>query len=295
MMVEALERLRAMLQNPWHLVGGEVDVVEAEHHQREPSRTRHEPERRGERHAKGPLGTDQRARQIVPAFGQKLVEVVAGDAARNFRIAPPNLLGRALRERACRGINLALAPATHGGGKDFALAACAGREPGTVVERDFERLDVVDGLAVRGRVSAAGVVADHPADRAAVLGGRIGREEQALGRDRRVELRLHHARLDHREAALGVDTANRIHVLGEVEHDRRVAGLPGERRTAAARENRETVLARQRERAHHVAFVARNHDAQRNLPINRGVGGVERERRVVGAHLAVDRAAEFIP
>ena len=49
MMVEALERLRAMLQNPRHLVGGEVDVVEAEHHQREPSRTRHQPERRGER------------------------------------------------------------------------------------------------------------------------------------------------------------------------------------------------------------------------------------------------------
>ena len=144
-------------------------------------------------------------------------------------------------------------------------------------------------------MSAAGVVADHPADRAAVLGGRIGGEEQTLGRNRRVELRLHHAGFDHREAALGVDVPNRIHVLGEVEHDRRVAGLAGERGAAAARENRQAILARQRERAHHVALVARNHDAERDLPVDRGVGGIERERGVVGADLAVDGAAEFIP
>ena len=74
---------------------------------------------------------------------------------------------------------------------------------------------------------------------------------------------------------------------------RRVAGLAGERGAAAARQNREAVLARQRERAHHVAFVARDHDAQRDLPVIRSVGGVERERGVVEANLAVDGAAEF--
>ena len=238
--------------------------------------------------------TSARAR-LRPALGQKLVEIVAGDAARNFRVAPPNLVGRTLCERARRGINLALAATAHGGGECLALAARAEREPGAVVERDFERLDVVDGLAVGGGVSAAGVVADHPADRAAVFGGRIRREEQSFGRNCRVELRLHHAGFDHREAALGVDVPNRIHVLGEIEHDRRVAGLAGERRAAAAGENRQLIFARQPKRAHHVGLVARNHDAERDLPVDRRVGGIERERGVVGTDLAVDGAAELVP
>ncbi len=261
MMVEALERLRAMLQNPRHLVGGEVDVVEAEHHQRKPARARHQPERRGERDRQCALRADQRAREVVAALRQKLVEVVAGDAAWNFRIAPPNLVRRALCKRARRGINLALASAARSGSQGLALPACSGREPGAVIERDFQRLDVVDGLAVSGGVSAARVVADHSADRTAVLGGGVGGEEQTLRRNRRVELRLHHTGFDHRNAALAIDAANRIHILGKVEHDGRVAGLAGERGAATARENRQAVLARQRERAHHVAFVARNHDA----------------------------------
>ena len=49
-----------------------------------------------------PLRADQRARQVEAVLGQKLVEVVAGDAARNFRIAPSNLVAVALRERARR-------------------------------------------------------------------------------------------------------------------------------------------------------------------------------------------------
>ena len=77
MLIEALKRLRMMLEYPRHLVGGDIDIVEAEHHQREPSRARNQPERRADRHAKRPFGTDQRAGQVVPALGQKLVKVVA--------------------------------------------------------------------------------------------------------------------------------------------------------------------------------------------------------------------------
>ena len=54
-MIKALERLRTMFQDPRHLVGRQVDVVEAEHHQREPSRTRHQPERRGQRNRRACL------------------------------------------------------------------------------------------------------------------------------------------------------------------------------------------------------------------------------------------------
>ena len=296
MMVEALERLRAMLQNPRHLVGGEVNIVEAEHHQREASRTGHQPQRRRERDPERPFRADQRARQVAPALRQKLVEVVAGDAARNFRITPPNLISRALYERARRGINLALAAAARRQRRRLALAACTERQPRAVVERDFQRLDVVDSLAVSGGVSAARIVADHPADRAAVLGRRIGREEQAVAGST--------AALSWACTTPGSTTARprsasirRIEFM-YLEKSSTIAALqawPASAVPPPRDKNRKAVLARQPERAHHVALVARNHDPQRDLPVDRGVGGIERERGVVGAHLAVDGAAEFIP
>ena len=52
---------------------------------------------------------------------------------------------------------------------------------GAVGQQHGQRLDVVDGAAVAQRPRAAGVVADHPADRAAGVRRRVGAEPQPGG------------------------------------------------------------------------------------------------------------------
>ena len=104
---------------------------------------------------------------------------------------------------------------------------------------------------------------------------------------------LDHAGLDVSDARAGVDRYHAIHVLREIEHERRVARLSGEAGAAAAREYRDRVFARQRERRDHVALVPRNHDADGHLAIVRRIGGVDRASAGVEAHFAFDLAREF--
>ena len=111
-----------------------------------------------------------------------------------------------------------------------------------------------------------------------------------MRRERGVEMALDDAGLDVSDARVGIDRDHAIHVLREVEHQRRVARLAGEAGAAAARENRHRVLACERNRRDHVAFMARNHDADWHLPIVRRVGGVGRASAGVEAHFAFDLA-----
>ena len=74
------------------------------------------------------------------------------------------------------GVDLAAAAACGDDGGEFLLGGAADAHAGSVVEQDVEGFDVVDGLAAHQRVDAAGVVADHSAQRAAAVRRGIGRE-----------------------------------------------------------------------------------------------------------------------
>ena len=64
-------------------------------------------------------------------------------------------------------------------------------------------------------------------------------------------------------------------------HDRGIARRAGEVRRAAARDDGSPELAADRDRRHDVVGVARNHHADRDLPVVRGIGRVERAVPVV--------------
>ena len=81
-------------------------------------------------------------------------------------------------------------------------AGCAHVHALAVVGEDFERLDVVVGLAGHDRVHAAGVVADHAAEGAAVVGGGIGREGQVMLLGCGAEVVENHSGLNAGDAAL---------------------------------------------------------------------------------------------
>ena len=84
------------------------------------------------------------------------------------------------------------------------------------------------------------------------------------------------ARLHSAEAAVGVDIEDVVHVFGKIHNHRDIAALAGQTCAAAARENRRTMGSRQSHGRFDILHMARNHHADRYLPVVRSVGGVER-------------------
>ncbi len=140
---------------------------------------------------------------------------------------------------------------------------------------------------------AAGVVADHSADRAAVVRRGVGAEGEVVFLGGVAQVIEDDARPDPREALPGVHLGDVVHVLREVEHDGDVAALSGQGGPAAAGEDRRAVLARQGHGGDDIVRATRQHDADRDLPVVRGVGGVHSPRAFVEADLPLDGAPQL--
>jgi hypothetical protein len=102
------------------------------------------------------------------------------------------------------------------------------------------------------------------------------------------EIVEHDARLDARDAPLGIDLEDPGQVARDVDDDGRVAALPGEARAGAAGQNGSRVSAADLERSERFRTVAREHDADRDLAVVRGVRGEERAAASVEADVVAD-------
>ena len=80
--IEAFKADGLVFERERNGVGGEERIVEAEHGEHAEGRAGGEIQRGGDDVGAGAFGADQRAGDIEVVFGQQLVEVVAGDAAR---------------------------------------------------------------------------------------------------------------------------------------------------------------------------------------------------------------------
>src|SRR5699024_4435826 len=114
------------------------------------------------------------------------------------------------------------------------VAGRAAGEPGAVVQQHVQAGDVVADLAGALGGGTAGVVADHAAERAVHVGGRLRAESQPVRFQCVVELVQHDAGLDDASAALHVDRDDVVAVLGPVDHHGRVGALPGQAGAAPA-------------------------------------------------------------
>ena len=90
----------------------------------------------------------------------------------------------------------------------------------------------------------------------------------------------------------GIDFQDLAHVAGEIEHQRHVAALPGQRGPAAAAKERSAVFARQRDCGDDVIGVARKNHADRDLAIVGAVGGIEGAAAGIETDVAADMAAQ---
>ncbi len=160
---------------------------------------------------------------------------------------------------------------------------CPYTQPCAVVGDYIQGFDVVVCLAGHDGVDAAGVVADHAADGAAVMAGGIGREGQMIFFGGVSEMIEDDSGLHARDAPLGIDLEDISHVLREIENDGDVAALSGERGAAAAAKERSTEVATNGDGRENIVGIARKNNADRNLAVVGAVGRVERAAAVVEA------------
>ena len=287
--LEAFEADRRELENLRHVVGGLERVGIAEPDERPVLRAVNQRHLGFEDDGARAFAADQGARDVKSVLGQQLVEVVAGDTARDPGKLRANAIRMPVAKRPQPRVDLAAAAALPHDGVELRVARRAHRQFGAVVEEDPQLLDVVDGLPGQQRVRAAGVVADHAAERAAAVRRRIRTERELVrlgAAPQRVE---HDTRLDAREPAFRIDLQNAVHVLREVEDHRDVAALAGEAGAGAARQNRRAESPARRDRGRDVFGIARHDEADRNLAVVRGVGRVQRAAARVEADFPAHR------
>ena len=109
-----------------------------------------------------------------------------------------------------------------------------------------------------------------------------------------IQLVLDEPRLDLRPLPFGVDLEHPVHVAGEVEDERAIDGLAGERGPAAAREERHLLPSRDLHGRLDVVGVARDHDTDRLDLVHGRVGGVEQTGDPIEANVAGDDLAKFV-
>ena len=180
-----------------------------------------QPDRRAEHQRQRALAADQRPGHVEAALGQQVLQRVAGDLP-----AEPAELGADRRELAVHQPP----EVVEGARRRCAVQA----QPLPAAGDDVEADDVVRGPAVAQGAGAAGVVADHPADGAAVVGARVGSEAQAARLHGPLQRRLHDARLDRRRPGLDVDVEHPRQVPAGVDDHAGPDGVAGDRGARAA-------------------------------------------------------------
>jgi hypothetical protein len=161
----------------------------------------------------------------------------------------------------------------------------AGYQARTVGQRYDELLDGLCGSAPGHRVRPAGVVADHPAERAAAVRGRVRAEAQAVpsgGGLQRVE---HESGLHPRQPRHRIEVEHRVEVAGEVEDHAGTDGVARYRRAGAPRGERHVQLAADADDRGHVLNTLWQDDGARRHPVVRRVGGIERAGPGVGCNV----------
>src|ERR1700752_1299029 len=152
--------------------------------------------------------------------------------------------------------------------------------------------DVVVRLAAHDGVDAAGVVADHATDGAAIVAGGIRGKGQVIFFGGVAGLIQNFSGLDARDAAFGIDLEDISHVLREVEDDGDVAALSGKGCAAATTEQRSAELAANGDGGKDVVGVTRENYADGYLAVVRTVGGVEGATAIVEFNVAADLASQ---
>jgi hypothetical protein len=181
------------------VIGRDEGVGKPDAHQPPEWRARGEAQRGFEHSDAGALAAHQCTRDVETVLGKQLVEVVSRHAARNARELLADERRVLIADRLEARVDLPFASAAANDRLELGVACRADGHSRAVVQHHVERVNVVDGFAAHERMDAARVVANHAAERAAAMRGRVGREGQLMDFGRVAHAIEHDARLDARD------------------------------------------------------------------------------------------------
>ena len=140
---------------------------------------------------------------------------------------------------------------------------------------------------------AAGIVADHPAQIAVFMRGRIRAKGEIEFVGAIAQLIQHAAGLHPCIFLLRIDFDDLVQVLGEINDHGDVAGLSAKAGAAAARQQRSVVLAGQSHGLDYFFNCFGNYNADWNLTIIGSIHGIESAGAIVKPHFACDGGAQL--
>src|SRR5205807_7587438 len=100
------------------------------------------------------------------------------------------------------------------------------------------------------------------------------------------------AGLDLGEPVGGVEPYDPVQVFRAIDQDCDIAALPRKTRAASSHHDRGAMPSAQIDSRGNVFNAPRYHDADRNLPVVRCIGGIKGTAAIVETHLAFDRPFE---
>ena len=136
--VEPLKTDGAVFERGGNSVGGKEGIGKTERGEHAIGRAGLEVERGGDDGSAGALGADQRARDVEVVFRQKLVEVVAGDAARNVGELFSDLGRELVADAREAGVDFADAAALVNESSELVIAGGTNGETRAVIEDHVE-------------------------------------------------------------------------------------------------------------------------------------------------------------
>ena len=220
----------------------------------------------GDRHQSA-FGAGEEARHIEPVLGQQVLQAVTRDLAPELAELGADRLQVGADEFLERRQGGRILDAGRRVSTEHQLLAPAG---------DASQAEhVVGGLAVAQGARAAGVVADHAADRAAVERGGIGAELQAEGGRSSAQIGLDDAGLHDGGPRLRVDGVDGVEVARYVDDHAWSDGIARARGAAAARGDGGATQPRVGQQGAKLFDRARLGHGQRHDAIDRGVGGIQ--------------------
>ena len=188
------------------------DVGEPEDQQGSSRRALDQPDRRLEDRDARSFGADQRPRDIEAVLRKKRLQRKARDEPRQLRKSIANRRPVAVPQGAEGAVDVAPPARLRADARQLVVRGPADRQAEAVVSEHLERLDVVARPPGHDRVGPARIVAEHAAQRAAVVSGRVRAEGQAVAPGRAAEIVQDDARLDARQATNGVHFEDPVEV-----------------------------------------------------------------------------------
>jgi hypothetical protein len=136
-----------------------------------------------------------------------------------------------------------------------------------VIGENIQTFDVIRRAARHDRMHAAGIVADHAAERAVIVRGRIRTEREVMLLSGVAQAVKNAAGFHVGHASVGIQPQDTIEIFREVDQHGNVAPLPGEAGAASAQHDGCAVLAANVDRGDDVLDRSRCDDADRHLPV----------------------------